>query len=364
LEEIRKKIGVIGLKGLPAYGGAAFVGENIIEFLKSDFDFTVYSISSHTELKTGNIGDTKQIVFREIPQKKLNTVYYYIRACLHALTHGRYNLIHLHHRDASFILPLLRIRYKTVLTTHGMVLTEKWKKFSFLFRIQDFLFLRFANYITCVSRKDLSIVTRYKKHNIRYIPNGINIDKIPSRQFNSSEYIIFAAGRIVPSKGCHQLLESLRAIDYKNKLIIVGDYNQSVPYKKKLQDLSTGLDVEFLGLIKDKQRLYDIILKAAFFVYPSRIESMSIMLLEVASLKVPIICGDIQENKDIFDSTEVLFVKSGNNNDLAEKIKWALTHRTDLGSMAEKAFIKLMQKFDWRSITKDYKSLYQKYTSD
>ena len=49
----KKRIGVIGLKGLPAFGGAAAVGENLIAHLKEDYDFTVYSVSSHTYLKTG-----------------------------------------------------------------------------------------------------------------------------------------------------------------------------------------------------------------------------------------------------------------------------------------------------------------------
>ena len=44
----KKKIAVIGLKGLPAFGGAATVGENIIEQLKDKYEFTVYSTSSHT----------------------------------------------------------------------------------------------------------------------------------------------------------------------------------------------------------------------------------------------------------------------------------------------------------------------------
>ena len=44
----KKKIAVIGLKGLPAFGGTANGGENIIEQLSDKYYFTVYSILSHS----------------------------------------------------------------------------------------------------------------------------------------------------------------------------------------------------------------------------------------------------------------------------------------------------------------------------
>ncbi len=54
----KKKIAVIGLKGLPAFGGTANGGENIIEQLSDKYDFTVYSILSHTsEIITNDFFD-------------------------------------------------------------------------------------------------------------------------------------------------------------------------------------------------------------------------------------------------------------------------------------------------------------------
>ena len=137
----KKKIAIIGLKGLPAFGGAATVGENIIEQLKDKYDFTVYSTSSHTDLKTGNYNGYKQIVFKKIPFKRLNTLYYYILSALHALLLGKYDLVHLHHRDAAFIIPFLKFKCKILLTTHGIFSSrsskEEWKKFDIYFKVMD-----------------------------------------------------------------------------------------------------------------------------------------------------------------------------------------------------------------------------------
>ena len=110
----KKKIAVIGLKGLPAFGGAATVGENIIEQLKDKYDFTVYSTSSHTDLKTGNYNGYKQIVFKRIPFKRFNTLYYYIISAFHAVLFGKFDIVHLHHRDAAFITLILKLKYKII----------------------------------------------------------------------------------------------------------------------------------------------------------------------------------------------------------------------------------------------------------
>jgi hypothetical protein len=46
----KKKVAVIGLKGLPPFGGAANVGDNIIEQLAGEYDFTIYATETHTSI--------------------------------------------------------------------------------------------------------------------------------------------------------------------------------------------------------------------------------------------------------------------------------------------------------------------------
>lgn len=356
----KSKIAVIGLKGLPAFGGAASVGENIIESLYDRYDFTVYSISSHTGLKTGIYnGICSQIVFSSIPFRRLNTLLYYLKASLHCVF-LRYDIVHLHHRDASFIIPILKIRSKVVITTHGMILTSKWRSFNSFFKLCDKLFLGLADTITTVSKKDLSIVKGLlpvlHKSPI-YIPNGINLissANIPLKR------ILFAAGRIVPDKGCHLLLEALKLRNISTQTLILGDIDQMQKYKNVLVELSNSIrNVEFGGLIKDKTKLFDIIASSELFVYPSLIESMSMMLLEVSALGTPIICSRIQENVDIFDETEVLFFEPNCVVDLADKIVWALNNQNEMKIKALRAKEKLVKQYLWRDIAEQYNLVYQ-----
>jgi len=356
-----KKIAVIGLKGLPAYGGAAAVGENIISEIKNEYEFTVYSTASHTRLRTGYYNGFKQIVFKKLPFKKINTLYYYIVSAIHAVLFGRYDLIHLHHRDAAFIIPLLKIKYKVIVTTHGSFgVLDKWKHFSWFLKLNEKYFVPKADIVCCVSMNEKR---NYKLNtNIEpiYIPNGIrDIDIDSIKNLINKNYIFFAAGRILKSKGLDILLDSLNIISYSGELLIAGDMEQTNNYKKTILSKAKGLNVVFLGLIKEKDLLYSYLYNAKLFVYPSSIEAMSMMLLEAATCKVPIICSDIIENKDVFSDNEVLFFKTNSSDDLAKKIDWAINNPIEMNSKALNAYLKLKQFYSWDSIAHRYSELYK-----
>ena len=359
----KHKIAVIGLKGLPAFGGAATVGENIIEYLKDEYEFTVYATSSHTDLKTGNFKNYRQIVFNKIPLKKLNLFYYFIISALHALLFKNYDLVHIHHRDAAFIIFILKLKYKVIITTHGSFFyTDKSKNYNWFFKINEKYFVKHADAVTCVSKIEEKLYNKRVGIKVNHIPNGINLidtSTLPIIKYNN--YIFFAAGRIIRSKGLHILLKVLHILNYQEKLIIVGDLFQASRYSNEIDKLSKGLNVVYLGLIKEKSLLYSYLNKSNLFIFPSEIEAMSMMLLEAASLKSPIICSDIQSNKDIFNSNEVLFFNSGNIDDLAEKLNYALTNPNKMFETAQRAFEKVNSNYNWEKIAMNYSKIYNSF---
>jgi glycosyltransferase involved in cell wall biosynthesis len=356
----KKRVGVIGLKGLPAFGGAAAVGENLIAHLKEDYDFTVYSASSHTHLKTGACDGFYQIIFSSIRQKKLNTLLYYIKSAIHAFFLGNYDLIHLHHSDATFVLLLLRIRYKVIVTTHGVQnlgLLSKWKKYKKLFRFQIKYFLPLANRISCVSQTEKNWLQNNYSIDATFIPNGISTD-IQYSNNNYKSTVFFAAGRIIQSKGCDTLLRALNNISFSEKISIAGDLNNSGDYKELILQLANKLDVTFLGMLKDKNELLNHIHSSKLFIYPSERESMSMMLLEVASSETPIICSNIIENKDMFNENEVLFFSLDKDGDLENKITWAVENFGKMKIKAKNALKRIKKSNNWNSIKNEYKMIY------
>ncbi|HEY4155830.1 MAG TPA: glycosyltransferase family 4 protein [Puia sp.] len=358
----KKRIAIIGLKGLPAFGGAANVGENIIEQLAGEYEFTVYATETHTSVR-GNYKGAQQIVFRKFPIGALNIFYYYIASAFHAVFKRNYDLVHLHQMDGAFILLLLRLKYPVLATSHGLTYrTGKWSRLLYpYFKINEWFQARLSNHLTVVSR---SLVTHYARlispERISYIPNGITVSPVTGKGPDTKEYILFAAGRLIPIKGLHFLLSAMNECRYTGKLIVLGDLAQMEEYSKELFRLSSGLDIEYRGLIRDRELLNAHIANARFFVFPSTQEAMSMMLLEVASLKIPVICSDIIQNTDIFSPEEMLFFKSGSSPDLAAKLTWAMQNPDKMKIFSSRAFETLLEKYQWSAISRQYDSLFKK----
>lgn len=360
----KKRIAVIGLKGLPAFGGAAAVGENLIAQLKNDYDFTVLCISSHTHLKTSDYNGVKQVVFKSFLGKGgLNTAYYYFVSLLYVLCH-KFDITHLHHAASGFIVPLIRLKTKTVLTVHayGEGNDPKFNRFlNYLGMVSRKIAIQSSHKVTAVSLYDTELMRNAFNKEIIYIPNGTNLTECIEENNTTNPYVLFSAGRIYNIKGLHLLLEAANKINLKNMIKVAGNLDRVPSYKQEvLQGIKT-LNVDIVGMIKEKRELMQIVNKAELFVFPSLYEAMSMMLLEVASMKTPIIASDIPANKAVFTSDEVLFFKSGDTEDLATKMQYAFSHMEKMRERAEKAYTKLIDNYTWAKIAQQYQAIYNKF---
>jgi len=358
----KPKVCVIGLKGLPSLGGASKMGESLIFKLVDKFEFTVYSTSSFAS--QNNYKGIKQHIFKSISNKKLNTLLYYFQCLLHSLFFGNFDIIHLHHGASGFIVPFLRLKYPVITTYHGIFRDNykdpKFSMFVNLFlKISQNVNLKFSSINVSVSKPDYDyLVLKKPKIPIEFIPNGVLIPNSENIEVKE-EFICFAANRIYGIKGLDILLKALKKLKFKNKLLVLGDLSHSKVYEKEIEKLSIGLNVEFMGLIKSTNELNNYIKKAKFFVFPSITEGMSMMLLEVASLKVPIIASDIPANKSVFEENDVLFFESNNEDSLASKICILFNNETLQSSLSMKAYNKIIQNHSWERISLMYEILYK-----
>ena len=358
---MKKKIAVIGVKGLPGFGGGARSTESLLNEIKNDYAITVYSIDSHTTL-SGDYNGIQQITFKSLPFKRLNTIVYYFKSLVHCLFVGRYDLVHVQHIYAGFIIPLLRLRYPVINTVRGIIPRDdnKWNHIDkIFFRFFEFLALKFSTVTVSVCQPHIAYLQKIVKRPVYYIPNGVYVYQALIEQKKEEDYLCFSAGRIIGLKGCHLLLLALHQIDYKGKLKIIGSIDHVNAYGAAIKEMAAGLDVEFLGLIKEKEVLFKIVANAKLFIFPSLNEGMSNMLLEAASLKTPIISSDIVENKFIFNDSEVLYFNSDDVDDLSVKINLALADPKMMEEKRDLAYEKITLEHDWRNIAITYKKRYE-----
>lgn len=361
----KKKIGVIGLKGLPAFGGAATVGENIIKYLKDEYDFTVYSVSSHTV--GSNSDGYRQIVFKKFWFKPLNTLVYFLKSVAHALFFGEYDLIHLHHGSSGYVLPLLKMKYKVLLTLHGVYRKNYVDvKFSFLtnilMKVSQNISVRYADKLVSCSLVDANYVYERYRENAEFISNGVDA-LADENVVKKEDYIVFSAGRIYQIKGLHLLLEAMHINKDQTKLLVVGSLDHVESYKKDMYKLAEGLNVTFVPLIKEKQKLFELIRNCKFFVFPSIVEAMAMMMLEVASINVPLVAGNLEANTAVFAEDQVLFFEANNAQSLAEKLEYAKMHPEEMREKASRAYENVKTNYNWRSIAYRYRKVYDEMLS-
>ena len=361
---MKKTIAIIGAKGLPANDGISRVVECYIPYLTDNFDFTVFCTSTFTDRKSGLYDGYEEVVLSSIRNVRLNTLWYYIKAVWIILIRRNFDLVHFHHCDAAFLFPLVRLKYgrRLLVTTHGAFhdhLNDKWKKYEWYFKLQYNIFLKSAAYVTGVSLNEKRKGEPILGKEIQYIPNGINVNEAVSLKDVGGGYIFFAAGRIMEIKGLDLLLDACHKLHFSGKIKVAGSLDFTPEeYRKRLLALSEGLDVEYLGMIKDKSLLLKYLKDSLLFVFPSRVEALSMQLLEAISMRAHTIASDITANTDVFSSNEMLFFRTDNAEDLCSKISLALACPDRMTDYANKAYDSLLKNYTWDIIARQYSSLY------
>ena len=114
-------------------------------------------------------------------------------------------------------------------------------------------------------------------------------------------------------------------------------------------------------MISDKKLLLKYLRDCLLFVFPSRVEALSMQLLEGISMKAPTIASDIRANTDVFSDSEMLFFKSEDAGDLCTKINYALSHPDQMTTYCEAAYARLLKNYTWDIIARQYDDEYVKF---
>ena len=111
------KIGIIGIKGIPATRGADSVVESFIPYLKKKgHEIWVYGDEwkDNIDYKTFT-----PIRIKSIPIKNIHPTILFLFSAIHAVLTMDFDVIHIHNAEAAFIIPILKIRFPIVITSHA-----------------------------------------------------------------------------------------------------------------------------------------------------------------------------------------------------------------------------------------------------
>ncbi|MGI9542340.1 MAG: glycosyltransferase family 4 protein [Cyclobacteriaceae bacterium] len=370
--QIKQRIAFFGVKYYPSKGGTSRVAEDIAKELRHNYDFTVYCYGD--DKAQSHLQNVKVVTFPSMPFGPAGVFLYYFICCLHLLFSKRYDLIHAHKIDCAFFIPLLSLRSKIVATSHGA--PYKTSKWNFIgrtyFRLMERFFIYAPACLTTVSKPLSEYYQDKYQRSVHYLPNGVAInyelndenaeDILTQHGIGSEEkFIFFAARRIMSIKGCHTMIKALKKINYKGAIIMAGETTHSPTYINYIQKLAKGLDLKFIGYVEEKPTLLALVAKAHLFVFPSEIEGLSIMLLEVAIIgRTPLICSDIPANLPVFSKEEVLYFRNKDADDLANKFIWAEDNWQEMSRNVDKARTKVLEEYSSQVMASNYSKLYNK----
>ncbi len=293
-----------------------------------------------------------------------------LRAALHALKREDYDVIHVHASENGFVVPLLRLRYPVVTTNHGPAYErEKWGALARrLIRANERLSLRWATIATAVAANQAEALSRRYRCDVIHIPNGVTPEPADNRaaatildqaKVQPGRYLLFAAARIDPTKGCHTLLEALDGLKECPPLVVVGDLHHAPGYEDRLRGLASGLPVTFVSRLDDKAALLGLLGMCRAFVFPSTVEAMSMMLLEALSTGALTLASDIPENTAVLPPGFPTF-RAGDVADLQHRLAALLTKDEDYRHRLRSEAIEWVRDhYEWDGIAEEYEALYE-----
>lgn len=369
----RKRIALIGSKSFPSQAGVDRVVEAIARGLadRNNYEITIYGDKGKLD-PTKTPPNIKLIPIQSFGPKHFRAFSQFSIAALHALFRGNYDLVHLHNLEAAYLLPLLRLKYPVITTSHVIThrRVDQWGHLArFLIRLMEWPFIHLSNACTAVSYMDSQYYQHKHDRQVEWIPNGVELsneipptyrrDIIQKHGLDQDEYILFVAGRIIPTKGAHILLSAAKQMDALNTypIVILGDLSRDPEYAKQLQNIAPE-NTRFIPFIRSKREVEAIISEATLLVFPSMVEGMSMVLLESVAQKTQIVVSNIPENKSVLQEN-ALYFHSEDIDDLAEKLIWALENPKQIQALADGAYQHVLTEFNWDRIVSSYVQCYR-----
>ena len=383
---MKKKIKVLQVIPKLGYGGAETGCYDLAHFLPEQ-DCKSYIATSGGELLKF-VKKTKVKVFK-LPVHSKNPILILFNTIALAFLILVYNINIIHARSRapawSCLLASIITGRKFVTTFHGTYnFNNKIKKFYNSVMVRSDLVIAGSNFIFSHINENYYDFFDKKNRKLLVVFRGINTNYFNSKKISSlkadkfakdhnidrNKFIILLPGRLSAWKGQKIFIEAVKLLVERENIqsfeaIILGSEQVRRVYKKQLLGLVEQYRltkiIKFIDAFEEMPVAYRIAnLVCSCSIEPEAFGRVSV---EAQSMEIPIIASDIGGSKEtiVRDKTGFLF-KSGNPNDLAEKI--IMVMQKDYNSLKSVGFEgrkNVLKKFDvdkmCRTTFTEYKKL-------
>jgi len=361
------RIAFLGSKGIPGRHGVEVVVEEVaVRLAAMGHAVTVFGYEGYVEGRSSWRGcgiravRTSRRALLEMPSA--------VRAAVRQVLRegpGAWDAVHIHSADPCLFAGPLYGKLPVAATSHG----RGYRRTSIgplrttFSRLAERVFLSRPDALSCVSPTDTEHYNRRRPGaGVAYIPNGMpapregRAEDLAEWGLRPGGYVLFSAGRILPSKGLHVLLEAWRLLGATVPLVVVGGASGDGRYYRE-QVAGSPAGVVFTGFIADR-RLWSLYRFPAAAVFPSEAEAQSMTLLEFLGTGLEVVYSDIPENSAVAAGLGRPF-RSGSPESLAEALGGLLNG--DAPPRRDPAAVeRLVREHDWDRIAEAYVGLYER----
>lgn len=188
---------------------------------------------------------------------------------------------------------------------------------------------------------------------------------IQARRSKNETAPVLYAGVLTPLKGVHHLVNAfaLLAPEFPGaRLSIVGkDENRSyaAALREQVKTLGLSEQVHFSGVMPQSE-LARWMSQACVLVLPSKSEGLGRVIMEAMATGTPVIASRVGGIPDLVENGVTGFlVPPGDENAIAERLRWILTHRDEAETMGERARVYAKECMSTEAYVRNYKQIFE-----
>ncbi len=159
-------------------------------------------------------------------------------------------------------------------------------------------------------QREMLVRLHIPRERIAVIPNGVDVDKYSPgvstiKQELRADHLFVYMGRINPEKNVEALLKAWQLLGFGvgAKLVILGDGSLRMALQNTYPS-SEG--VVWLGYVPEEERRIEILRGADVFILPSKIEGLSLALLESMACGAACVATDVGADGEVLKGAGIL----------------------------------------------------------